>query len=76
MRRVMNDRAEELRRLAEDWAAGLRGDAAFLEGGLTDEVVGIMPLGFVLNKERWLARYSSGDLAYSQEGTDQHTACW
>jgi hypothetical protein len=72
----MNDRAEELRRLAEDGAAGLRGDAAFLEGALTDDVVGIMPLGFMLNRERCLARYVSGDLAYSQEGTDQHTACW
>jgi hypothetical protein len=45
----MNDRAGELRKLTEDWATRLRGDAAFLEGALTDVVVGIMPLGFMLN---------------------------
>ena len=39
----MNDRTEELRKHTEDWAARLRGDAAFLEGALTDVVAGIMP---------------------------------
>ena len=57
----MDDRKEQAERFVEEWAsAEQRGDAAFLEGTLTDDFVGVGPLGFVLNKQQWLGRFAGG----------------
>ena len=69
----MDDRKEQAERFVEEWAsAEQRGDAAFLEGTLTDDFVGVGPLGFVLNKQQWLGRFAGG-LSYESfalEGVD------
>src|SRR5258708_12250101 len=63
---------QEVVRLADAWAtAELRGDAAFLERTLTDDVIGIGPLGFMLTKQEWLARHTSGDLQYESFNLDE-----
>jgi hypothetical protein len=47
-----------------------RGDAAFLEGVLTDDFVGVGPLGFMLNKQQWLGRFAGG-LSYESFAVDE-----
>jgi ketosteroid isomerase-like protein len=57
----MDDQSRRPEEFAEEWAAAeQRGDAAFLEGALTDDFVGVGPLGFMLNKEQWLGRFAGG----------------
>ena len=56
---------QEVLRLADTWTtAELHSDTAFLETLLTDDFIGIGPLGFMLTKQEWLARHRSGDLKY------------
>ena len=63
---------QEVLRLADAWAtAELRGDTAFLEARLTDNFIGIGPLGFMLTKQEWLARHRSGDLKYDAFNLDE-----
>ena len=65
----MEHAEQEIVRLADAWAtAELRGDTAYLESILTNDFIGIGPLGFMLTKQEWLARHQSGDMKY-----DVHT---
>jgi len=63
---------QEVLRLADTWAtAELHGDTAFLERTLSDDFIGIGPLGFMLTKQEWLARHRSGDLKYESFNLDE-----
>ena len=63
---------QEVVRLADAWAAAeLQSDTAFLERLLSDDFVGIGPLGFLLTKQEWLARLQSGDLKYNALTLDE-----
>ena len=63
---------QEVTRLADTWAtAELQGDTAFLEKCLSDDFVGIGPLGFLLSKQEWLARHQSGDMKYDIHTLDE-----
>jgi ketosteroid isomerase-like protein len=54
---------DALRALEEAWAqAEVRADAGTLETLATEDFMLVGPLGFVLDKHQWLARYRSGDL--------------
>src|SRR5207248_5504955 len=48
-----------------EWVdAELNRDAARLDDLLADDFVGVGPLGFLLSKQNWLARYERGDFRY------------
>jgi ketosteroid isomerase-like protein len=67
----MDEQRRQTERLAQDWAAELRGNTAFLGRALADDFVGAGPRGFVLNKEEWLERHGSGKLRYESFGLDE-----
>jgi ketosteroid isomerase-like protein len=71
---TVEDRGRQVEDFAQEWAdAERRGDVAFLEGALTDDFVGIGPLGFMLTKDRWTGRFADG-LAYGSFGLDEMEA--
>jgi ketosteroid isomerase-like protein len=51
--------------VARRWAeAERRGDVTALDALLTDDFTAVGPQGFVLDKKRWIDRYSSGVLVH------------
>jgi ketosteroid isomerase-like protein len=57
-------RVTEIDEFLTDWMDAERsGDTSSLERLLTDDFLGVGPLGFVLPKDAWLARFAGG-LAY------------
>ncbi len=61
----MENTEKELLQLANSWIdAEKSGDSQFLEDTLTDDFIGIGPLGFMLSKNEWMERHKSGDLKY------------
>jgi len=47
--------------LVQQWAAAeQQNDAGQLDGLLAGDFVGVGPLGFVLTREQWLARFANG----------------
>jgi ketosteroid isomerase-like protein len=46
-------------------------DVAALDALLTDDFVGVGPLGFTLPKPVWLGRHQSGDLTYETYGLEE-----
>ena len=63
---------QEVRRLTDAWTtAELHGDVTFLERTLSDDFIGIGPLGFMLTKQEWLARHQSGDMKYDVHTLDE-----
>jgi ketosteroid isomerase-like protein len=66
------DTEQQLKKLVEDWAsAELRGDVSILGPMLTDNFIGIGSRGFMLTKEQWLARYTSGDFGHESLSWDE-----
>jgi ketosteroid isomerase-like protein len=64
----------EIDELLNDWATSERtGDANALDRLLTDDFVGIGPVGFQLPKPAWLQRQTSGDLHYDELHLDEIT---
>jgi uncharacterized protein (TIGR02246 family) len=58
--------------LVDRWAKAERGnDAGALAGLLADDFVGVGPLGFVLDRQQWLARFGNGleNRAFAVEDT-------
>ena len=67
----MEDRTRRLEGFIREWAdAERRKDVAFLSKSLTDDFVGIGPLGFMLTKDQWLGRYEGG-LSYDSFDLDE-----
>jgi ketosteroid isomerase-like protein len=63
---------QEVARLADAWAtAELQSDTAFLERLLSDDFVGIGPLGFLLTKQEWIAWRETGDLKHDALTLDE-----
>ncbi len=61
--------------LGREWAAAeRRGDINSLERTLADDFIGVGPRGFLLNREQWMARYSSGDLKNASFEWDEVTS--
>lgn len=57
----------DVRRLSQDWVeAEVHGDAAALEGLTAADFTVVGPVGFVLDRQQWLARYRDGTFTTSE----------
>jgi ketosteroid isomerase-like protein len=62
----------EITTFLSTWASAERTrDIAFLEAKLTDDFVGVGPLGFELPKDAWLARHQGDNLRYQSFEVDE-----
>ena len=62
---------DEIGAVLDAWtAAEVAGDSAALDRLLTDDFVGIGPLGFMLPKQAWLGRFTPDGLAYTAFALD------
>jgi ketosteroid isomerase-like protein len=69
---TMTTQTDEITNFLSDRAAAeLQGDTAFLDSHLTDDFVGVGPLGFMLSKQDWLARHETVDLTYDAFQLDE-----
>ena len=60
---------DDLTPFLADWTTAERHqDIAALEDKLTDDFLGVGPLGFILPRQAWLARHRQGDLTYDSFG--------
>ena len=67
----MEEQTRQLEGFIGEWAdAEQREDVAFLREALTDDFIGIGPLGFMLTKDQWLGRYEGG-LSYDSFALDE-----
>ncbi len=63
---------DDITTFLKEWTDAERaGDTAVLESALTDDFVGVGPLGFTLPKAAWLARHRAGDLRYDTFALDE-----
>jgi ketosteroid isomerase-like protein len=63
---------EEITEFLTAWTAAERNaDTAFIDEHLTDDFVGVGPLGFTLTKADWRARHETGDLTYDAFDVDE-----
>jgi hypothetical protein len=70
----MEDRRRQLEGFIREWAdAEQREDVAFLREALTNDFIGIGPLGFMLTRDQWLGRYEGG-LSYDSFALDEVAA--
>jgi ketosteroid isomerase-like protein len=59
--------ADEIQALNKRWLeAEVSGDAQAMEGMTVDGFTLVGPLGFILDRQQWIARYTTGDLVTSE----------
>ncbi|GAA1991327.1 nuclear transport factor 2 family protein [Kitasatospora viridis] len=62
----------EIEQLSKVWCqAELTGDTGTLAELLHPDFLAVGPRGFLLTKEQWIGRHSSGDLRYTEVGWDE-----
>lgn len=70
-RMTSRDTQQQLNSLSEAWAAAEGGgDATFFQRTLTDDFVGVGPLGFMLTKTDSVQRFTPGNLKYESFSWD------
>ena len=68
----MTTRNDAITTFLSAWSdAELKGDMTWLGSALTDDFVGIGPLGFMLAKQAWVGRHATGDLTYTAFGLEE-----
>ena len=68
----MDATKDQVTAFLKEWTAAERAaDATALEDLLTDDFVGVGPLGFTLTRADWLDRHRTGDLTYDTFDVDE-----